>query len=168
MFPAILGACRTGKKEERNDRERNALKGHGGFFKSSFLLVTPQTQYSRTTHKQKNAQPAIAQRQEEDRSNSGAPPHHPCLCRTAGFPLPSLPCDNTCVATLLWRPAATNITPRPSSSRGSVARRGTSRGVVVGRRRQWGHRHFAIVNGCRTSFVSTLNYRLLGCAKVAS
>ena len=28
VFRAILCARRTGKKEERNDRERNALKGH--------------------------------------------------------------------------------------------------------------------------------------------
>ena len=28
VFRAIPGALRTGKKEERNDRERNALKGH--------------------------------------------------------------------------------------------------------------------------------------------
>ena len=45
MLRAILRAHRTGKKEEQNDRERNALKGHCAELDLDFKLGESSAKY---------------------------------------------------------------------------------------------------------------------------
>ena len=166
MFQRQLICCAP--CHETTDRVMSCAE-YGVFFKLGFLVATPKTQYLRTTHKQKyttdNGATARRRRQVQFR-RATTPPVSMSDSRVPP-PVVALRQHMRRYVVVASRRDKHHAARPLSLSHGSVARRGTSRGVVVGRRRQWGHRHFAIVNGWRTSFASTLNYWLLGCAVVA-